>query len=178
MFDKGDDYVRLVLTTAEGATGNASRNELLPFVKRFAGRQQSKRILKTIYESEYYLTPGGLVVRQQFVIEGERLDAFAKRLVKALFYVEKRYRLPDDCLIHAINYRRMGEAERLAGPNKDFYASILTELQHQEHRAWGDVFGYSWVQSPNHSDATWWLLDFYGKPQYLCNTLGKEGNCG
>jgi hypothetical protein len=120
MFDKGDDYVRLVLTTAEGATGNASRNELLPFVKRFAGRQQSKRILKTIYESEYYLTPGGLVVRQQFVIEGERLDAFAKRLVKALFYVEKRYRLPDDCLIHAINYRRMGEAERLAGPNKDF----------------------------------------------------------
>ena len=178
-FAKDDDYARLVLTTAEGRVGNTSRNELLPIVKRFAEREESKRILKTVYESlrpAYYETPGGIIVQgQQFVLEGERLDTFAKRVVKALFYREKRYRLPDDCSIHAINYRRMREFEDLAGPNKDFYVFILAELaEYAERRSWGDVFGYSWVQSPNHSDATWWLLDFYGKPLYLCNTLRDE----
>lgn len=178
-FAKDDDYARLVLTTAEGALGNASRNELIPIVKRFAERAESKRILRTVYESlrsGYYETPGGISIRrQQFALEGERLDAFAKRVIKGLFYLEKRYRLPDDCTIHAINHRRMSEFEDLAGPNRDFYALILTELaEHTERRSWGDVFGYSWVQSPNYSDATWWLLDFYGRPQYLCNTLRDD----
>src|SRR5450432_1906735 len=50
-FAKNDDYVRLVLTTTEGAMGNPARDELVPAVKRFAERQESKRILKSLYES-------------------------------------------------------------------------------------------------------------------------------
>lgn len=37
----------------------------------------------------------------------------------------------------------------------------------------GDVFGYSWV-SPNDSEATWWLLDFYGKRIFLVQHLDAE----
>jgi hypothetical protein len=181
VFATDDDYVRLVFTTTEGAVENVARNELLATVKRFADRERSKRILKSLYESlrsDYYPTPAGVLVRRQyFVVDGGRLDAFVRRVVKALFYREKGYRLPDGYGIHAIHHRRIVEAERLAGPDGDFYAFILAELiEHRERQAWGDVFGYSWVQSPNDSGATWWLLDFYGKRQYLCNTWREDAS--
>jgi hypothetical protein len=171
-FAKYDDYVRLVLTTTEGATGNSARDELIPAVKRFAEREGSKRILQSLYDSlgsGYYRTATGVLVRREhFIVEGTHLDGFAKRVVKALFYCEKGYRLPGGHIVTAINYRKMTEIDRLSGENRDFWPFIITELiESRQRRAWGDVFAYSWVQSPNDPNATWWLSEFYGTAQYL-----------
>jgi hypothetical protein len=182
-FAKNDDYVRLVLTTTEGAMGNPARDELIPAVKRFAERQESKRILKSLYgslESGYYPNAAGLFVRREnFIVEGERLDGFAKRVVKALFFREKGHRLPDGYLLIAINHRRMEEIERSSGDNRDFWPFVITELiERGQRQAWGDVFAYSWIQSANDPDATWWLLEFYGTPQYLCSTWSESAAAG
>lgn len=168
-FAKNDDYVRLVLTTTEGAMGNPARDELIPAVRRFVERQESKRILHSLYESldsGYYPNAEGLFVRREnFIVEGARLDGFARRVVKALFYREKGHRLPGGYLVSAINHRRMEEIERVSGENRDFWPFIITELiERGERQAWGDVFAYSWIQSPHDPDATWWLIEFYGTP--------------
>jgi hypothetical protein len=174
-FAKDDDYVRLIFTTAEGLMDNPARNALLPTVKRFAERKESKNILSSLHrslESGYYPTASGVLTkRQRFVIDGERLDAFAKRIVKAVFYREKGYPVPSGYMIHAINYRGFAEAQRVSGPNADFYQFILHELISAEAQSWGGAFAYSWIQSPNDSNATWWLLEFFGKRMYLCNTF-------
>jgi hypothetical protein len=157
-------------------TENPVRNELLPSVKRFAERKESKRILSSLYgslESGYYPTSSGVLIRREhFLVDGGRLDAFARRVVRALFYREKGHSLPNDCMVHTIHYRRFGEAQRLVGPDRDFYDFIREELTDRSQRqSWGGVFAYYWLQSPNHPDATWWLLEFYGKRLYLCNTF-------
>jgi hypothetical protein len=170
-----DDYVRLVLTTTEGASGNASRNELIPKIKLFVEHQRAKNVLRGFYESlgtGYLPNDAGVYVqREHFVVEGARLDAFARRVVKALFYREKGHRLPDKCAINAINYRRIDEViERTGDP--EFWGFILNELiENSPRQTWGDVFGYWWLQSPKDPDATWWLLEFYGTAQYLCSTF-------
>jgi len=74
-FAKNDDYVRLVLTTTEGAKGNPARDELIPAVKRFAEREQSKRILKSLYDSldsGYYPNVAGLLVKRDISSWKER----------------------------------------------------------------------------------------------------------
>jgi hypothetical protein len=162
----------------EGVIENPARNELLATVKRFAKRKESKHILASLYrslESGYYPTTSGVLVRRQrSIIEGARLDVFARRVVRALFYREKEYLLPNECAINAIHYCRFADAVRLAGPDADFYGFILGKLTDDAQRqSWGDVFAYSWIQSPNHPNATWWLLEFYGKRLYLCSTVAN-----
>jgi hypothetical protein len=152
-------------------------------VKRFAEREGSKRILRGFYdslESAYVPNEAGIFVgRQHFEVEGARLDSFARRVVKALFYREKGYRFPEGYLINAIHYRRMDDVSRRAGTNRDFWPFILNELiENSPRQTWGDVFGYWWLQSPNDSDATWWLLEFYGTAQYLCSTFKPAENAG
>jgi hypothetical protein len=174
-FAKDDDYVRLVLTTTEGATGNPARDELIPAVKRFAERQESKRVLHSFYdslESGYFPNSAGIFVRREhFIVDGARMDTFARRVVKALFYREKGHRLPDGYFINAIHYRRLEEIERLPGSDRDFWSFTVTELiENRPRKSWDKAFAYSWLQSPNDPEATWWLLEFYGTRQYLANT--------
>jgi hypothetical protein len=173
-FGKDDDYVRLVFATAEGAMGNPARDELIPTLKRFADRKESKRILKSVYDSlstGYYPNQSGVLVkRDRFVIEGERLDAFARRTVKALFYREKGHRLPDEYGVNVIHYRRMKDVFRASGADGNFWAFIISELNGKDLYSWGAVFAYSWLQSPNDPEVTWWMLHFYGNPIYLCST--------
>jgi hypothetical protein len=164
-FGKEDDYVRLVLTTTEGATGNPARDE-------------SKRILASFYKtlsSGYFPGPAGIHIRREhFVVDGERMDSFARRVVRALFYREKGHRLPGGYAINALHHRRMNDVIRQSGDNADFWLFIIDKLNEPAaHKAWGEVLGYSLVQSPNDLDATWWLLHFYGTPQYLCSTFNE-----
>lgn len=133
--------------------GNPARDELIPTLKRFADRKESKRILKSVYDSlstGYYPNQSGVLIkRDHFVIDGERLDAFARRTVKALFYREKGHRLPDEFGVNAIHYRRMKDVFRTSSADGDFRAFIISELNDKELYSWGAVFAYSWLQSPN-----------------------------
>jgi hypothetical protein len=172
-----DDYARLVFTSTEGAIGNPARDELKPKVQRFAARRESVRVLKSFYASlrtAYLPNESGVFVKRQgFVVDGGRLDALAVRVTKALFYREKGHRLPDGYVVTAIHHRRMYEVMRDFGENADFFPSIIGELNQNPLRSWGDVFAYSWVQSPNGSEQTWWMLHFYGNPLFLCWTREK-----
>lgn len=174
-FSKNDDYVRLVLTTTESGKDNATRNELIGVVKRFAERPESKRVLSGFYESlesGYMLNESGVFVRREkFSVEGARMNAFAARVIKALFFRVKGYRLPDGYIVNAIHYRVYRQIEAMSGEHRDFWPIIIAELLRSSHaEAWGDVFGYSLVQSPNDPNATWWLLSLYDRAQYLCST--------
>ncbi len=172
-FGQIDDYVRLVLVTTENKE-TRSRKELIPTVRRFADRLKSRRVLESFYESletGYLLNDKGVFVqRQRFEVDGARMDAFAVRVVKALFYREKGYRLPDGYIVNPMHYRQLPQIESMIGGG-DFWRFILAELYQSPNRQnWGDVFAYSWVQSPNDINAIWWLLSLYDRPQYLCST--------
>ena len=45
---------------------------------------------------------------------------------------------------------------------------IIGELNNSPLRSWGAALAYSWVESPNGSQQTWWMLHFYGNPLFLC----------
>jgi hypothetical protein len=87
-FDKDDDCARLIFISAEGAIGNPARGELKAKVHRFADRSESKRALESLYASlgaAYLPNESGVFLKKQtFVAEGERLDAFAVRVTKAV----------------------------------------------------------------------------------------------
>ena len=88
----------------------------------------------------------------------------------ALFFREKGHRLPDGYVVNAIHRTKLDALARQSTDNKEFLSFITTELiEYSERHAWGQVFGYSWVQSPNDEEQTWWLLDFFGSAEYLCN---------
>lgn len=172
-FAQIDDYVRFVLVTTENKESR-TRKALIPKVRRFAEREESKRVLASFYDSletGYMRNDKGVFVqREMFEVDGARMDAFAVRVVKALFYREKRYRLPAGYVINPIHYRELPVIESMVG-ERDFWPFILAELDQSPNRQkWGDVFAYSWVQSPNDFNATWWLLSLYDRPQYLCST--------
>ncbi len=174
---KDDDYARLLFISAEGAIGNPARDELPSKVQRFADRKESRRVLESLYStlrSAYLPNECGVFIKRQgFIVDGERLDAFAVRVTKALFYREKGHRLPDGYIVTAIHHRRMEEVIRHFGQDADFFPFIIDELNNSSLRSWGDAFSYSWVQSPNGSEQTWWMLHFYGNPLFLCWTREK-----
>jgi hypothetical protein len=178
-FGQIDDYVRFVLITSKNKD-NLTRKELIPTVRRYAERSQSRRQLAHFYQSleTGYLrnSEGIFVQRQKFEVEGAKMDAFAVRLVKALFCREKGYHLPAEYIVNPIHYRQLPYIAEASGTDRDFWPLIITRLmQSPQRRQWGDVFGYSWVQSPNDANATWWLLGFYGRTQYLCSTWNAAG---
>jgi hypothetical protein len=107
------------------------------------------------------------VQAQHFNVEIDRMDRFARRVVKALFYREKGYRLPQDHLVNAIHPARRAHFGR---EENEFFDRIIMKLRDESWRRWGSTFGYAWVQSPNGPSMTWWLLEFYGAGRYVCST--------
>lgn len=82
-------------------------------------------------------------------------------VTKALFYREKKHRLPDGYIVNAIH---LSEVMRLLREKADFVPFIISKLNNGPRYPWGDAFAYSWVQSPNGSELTWWMLHFYDNP--------------
>jgi len=170
-FKGDDDYARLVLTTV-GSKGNPDRDDVLPRVVRYTQRNESRRFLASFYESlgsAYRRNADGVYVQaQHFNVEIGRLDRFARRVVQALFYREKGYRLPKDHLVNAIHPVRQAHFGR---EEHEFFDGIVFDLRGERRRKWGNTFGYAWVQSPNGTSMTWWLLEFYGSDRYVCSTV-------
>jgi hypothetical protein len=168
-FGQLDDYARFVLITTENKESR-TRKELIPTVRRYAEREQTRRQLAKFYESfETGLLrndAGVFVERQMFEVEGAKMDAFAVRVIKALFYREKGYRLPTGYVVNPIHYRQIPEIDVRGELNREFFVLIMEQLRESPLRyKWGDVFGYSWVQWPADVNATWWLVSLYDKAQ-------------
>jgi hypothetical protein len=174
-FGQLDDYARFVLITTENKESR-TRKDLIPTVRRYAEREESSRQLAKFYESlETGLLrndAGVFVERQMFEVEGAKMDAFAIRVIKALFYRESGRRLPAGYVVKPIHYRQIPELDARGELNREFFVFIMERLQQSaRRRQWGDVFGYSWVQwPPDDVNATWWLLSLYDKAQYVCST--------
>jgi hypothetical protein len=154
-FGADDDYVRLVLTLDQQARGNDDRDSVLPSALRFSQRWESHRVLASLFNSvewDYHINQQGMYVRaQRYEIEGARLDRFATRVTKALFYREKGYRLPNDHRVNAIHHSRR---PLIHGDGREFLDWIVVELGQQQPRAWGTTFAYRWLQSPNGDSMT------------------------
>jgi hypothetical protein len=174
-FQRDEEYARFVLTVDEHAHGNEDRNALLPKILRFSARRESRNILSNFYNSlgwNYRPSPGGQIAvgRQHYTIDLGKLDRFAKRIVKGLFYHEKGYRLPSDYHVNAIHHARR-EQVAIDADTREFFESILQDLRFVPRKSWGTTFAYRWVQSPNGPSMTWWLLEFYGTGRYVCSTF-------
>ena len=170
-----DDYVRLVLTIDQRARGNRDRNMVLPRAVRSSQRRESRRTLTPLFDSlgwDYRLNDQGVYVRaQRYTVEVGRLDRFATRAIKALFYREKGHRLADDHRVNAIHPSRW---PTIQGDAREFLEWITAGLQTMPAKSWGTTFAYRWVQSPNGPSMTWWLLELYGTPQYVCSTSPRQ----
>ena len=119
---------------------NEDRNKVLPAALRFSERRESRRVLKTFWDSlewDYQLNAQGLFIRaQHFNVEMYRPDSFARRVVKALFYREKGYRLPDDHRVNPMHHSRLLTFQSEEGPIVEWFVSMLYDVQ---PRAWGKI---------------------------------------
>jgi hypothetical protein len=173
-FKAHDDYARMVFVTSSGAAGNPDRDKLKSKVKRFVERKESKNLLAGVYASmgeRWRENENGLFVKRQFfTIEGEHLDAFARRMIRALFLHQKGYKLPDDCLIHTFHRLRLAHLPLEA---QEFLINMAALLSSRPIYSCGEAFAYQWEQSPNGESMTWWLLTFYGQANFICNTFPR-----
>lgn len=166
-----DDYVRLMLVLDEKAAGNQDRKGVLPRALRYSQRREARRILSAFFESlkqVYRPNPKGIYVKaERYTVDGRKMDMFAVRVIKALFYHEKGYRLPDD---HQVNVLHHSRQPLLEGDAREFLDWIVGKLSSTQPRSWGTTFSYRWLQSPNGPSMTWWLLELYGTARYVCST--------
>ena len=98
-FAKDDDYVRLVFTTMEGYWQPGSLTNCFPPLPDLPSGKNPNgfyRASTTLWTRAIISILRVSMWRSSrlALIDGGRLDTFAKRVVKALFYREKRYRLP------------------------------------------------------------------------------------
>jgi hypothetical protein len=173
-FNVEDDYVRMVLATDEKARGVAGREQIIPSIIRYSQREGSKNTLREFYRTlgkSWHENPQSVItMAQHHVVDGRRMDAFARRMVRGLFFREKGHRVPDSYGVDVIH--RLRVPELIDGPDGDFFSMVVMKLAESENRhERGETFAYSFLQSPNDDDQTWWTLEFYGTEEWLSRTV-------
>jgi hypothetical protein len=172
---KDDEYFRIWTTIREASKGNRDREAVLPATLRSLEREEAKG-LQIDFDRSRFLAPQftetGIYVGHQpaFVAEGRRLDRVTIRIVKGLFFDQRRKRLPSDYEVRAVHLSRVGEMPEYASVLMEFVQALL---ESPEHRI-GSAFSYRTLQSPNGWARSVWLLEFYGSQDYFCTTQPLE----
>jgi hypothetical protein len=174
-FHLDDEWLRLALTVRESVKDNPDRNAVLPSVEASLNNPGGGG-LRGAFQRDLTLlprvSPSGLYMglHPAYVADGARLDRMAKRIVKGLFYRVKGHRLPDDYGVNALNLSRLDDASLAGTEFKSVALDFIAMLRRETPVAKGDTFAYRWLQSPNGSERTIWLLTFYGQDEYFCTT--------
>jgi hypothetical protein len=184
-FSKDDEYFRVALTITEKAKGQPNRDAVVQSVMRGINKPESGRFRASLLANSDVLprfTESGLYVNHQraMAFDGQRLDRVAKRIVKGLFYKVKEHRLPDD---HGVNALAVGRIRQLVAPGSEVdltFQGFIALIEQETLTSFGGTFGFRWLQSPNGTEHTMWLLYFYGHLEYFCSTfaLSSTGTSG
>ena len=89
----------------------------------------------------------------------------------AHIFAEKSYRLPDDHIVNALAWTRVPNLDKeVQEATREFVELLYHEAPPREI---GKTFEYRWLQSPNGSSRSIWLLSFYEQPLYFCTTAPR-----
>ena len=167
---KDDEYFRLSLTVVEDSKGHAGRDAVFPSVLRSLSKPEAKgfsdaswndiRVVERFSPMEISLGPG-----QLHYASVERMDKVVVRIMKGLVFIESGKRLPDDCVVRPIHFSRVAGMETEGHRVVDEFAEALESAASKRV---GDVFAYSMLVSPKGWPHSAWLLEFYGREEYLC----------
>jgi hypothetical protein len=86
-------------------------------------------------------------------------------IVKGLVFIESGKRLPDDCVVRPIHFSRVAAMETEGQRVVDEFAEALEAVAPKRV---GDVFAYSMLVTPQGWPRSAWVLEFYGRDEYLC----------
>lgn len=174
-FHLDDEWIRLALTVSESVKQNPDRNAVLPSVEASLNNPTGGG-LRASFQRDLTMLPrftaSGLYtgLHPAYVADGARLDRMAKRIVKGLFWKVKKHRLPNEYGVYALHLSRLNDGSL---PDREFRNVVLDFIAMVRNEApvtKGDTFAYRWLQSPNGSERTIWLLTFYGQDEYYCGT--------
>lgn len=176
-FQKDDEYFRVWLTIANRNKGRASREKLLGKVIRGLHRPQSQRLLLSLYNQSRLVdvvSSGGIHLMGQPAIdfEGSRISRAVERIVKGLFFRVIGYRLPDEQEIRVTPPALLWGIPMTPGTELTV-RTLIAKTEAQPLKKLGDTFAFKWLQVPGAPDRALWLLYFYDRLDFICQTCPK-----
>jgi hypothetical protein len=116
------------------------------------------------------ITPGGihLGVKPAYDVDLDRLERVAARITKGLFFVELGRRLPCEIEIHVFFLNLVRELD------SQLQRVISVIIATPRRNVGGRTFCYSWKNTVDDPNVSWWLLGFYERVWFLCITAKKS----
>lgn len=117
-------------------------------------------------------TPTGIFIKRHFGFYANmnRMNRVVSRIVKGLFYHEKKHRLPNDYEVRSQSedsFRQRVPSER------DFLEqNFVNPVLPQKRKVFGDgVFAYRINTFAGDPNSTVWILEFYERASFLALTI-------
>jgi len=173
-----DEHFRLVLHAREDVAEHPAAKRLRPSVMRSLDRPEAIGMVHGFAQSITPIelkTPSGIFIKHHFGFYAnmDRMNRVASRIVKGLFYHEKKHRLPDNYEVRSqsedsVRQRPPSEREFL---EQNFIKPVLP----QKRVKIGDgVFAYRFNTFADEPNSTVWILEFYERACFLALTSPPE----
>jgi hypothetical protein len=117
-----------------------------------------KKVIANSFKQINLVTPGGIYLGKKLVvlIDQKRLTNVLKKIIRGLFWVEYKVRLPDKIPINIIGIRK-----------NDSRINEIIPFTQQASTFWENVFEYRHVWLDRESFESLWALSFYRQNYFI-----------
>jgi len=152
-FKKAEDYVRTIVILGGAEQSTAGMKIEPAIIRMFAMRKDPGLVGKIEAASQRltFVTPEGLFVGNRDVVDIDwaHVTLFTEKLIRGLYYIERRTALPTDVLIGRVDHFR---------GNDNFLAEHLA-ICRCGSLAWPGTFRYRWnIATKNPQVSLWWFV--------------------
>jgi hypothetical protein len=163
---KDDEYFRYIISMIEGTDTHPEALKVQEKLVSSASKPNKFRFHMSILSRVCFIektTPSGLYIgrRPSIIVDTNRIVNVVSRIIKGLFYYERRVRLPNSYKVIAIP----AKYKELADP-------ALADIVSQSPKVIGKgVFSYRCHFQEHDPNESGWLMFFYGGAPFLGATL-------
>jgi hypothetical protein len=172
---KDDQYFLVFLGLREDAKQKLEHHRLWQKAHRTLKQKEASPFRRKVISKIKFIqpvTPMGIILPPALSvpIDGPRVIGTVIRIVKGLYFHERRIRLPDThrVIAHDVLALQNPPLERM----RELYeiGSLIGSLQTTPRKIVGKVFAYHWASNPAEPTNTMWLLDFFDGIRFFCVT--------
>ncbi len=157
-WSKDDEYFRLVLLSTWTVSEQEIAQKPIDTLIRSLGRKENRKFARMVQRSmgkSFARTEAGILLGpfDTLSIQPERVNRVLERIIRGLFFHEKKYPVPEGYRI-TIRFNQLG-LDKILG--------MLTGVHFHEIKSVQDsIFTYSFKESEVDTNSIVWLLMFYG----------------
>jgi hypothetical protein len=173
-----DEYFRLILHSREDLSDHPDVVKMRETIKRSFLKPSKVRLFIAYCRSIRpvdVVTPAGIFIRRQLGVEADmnRLRRVVVRMVKAYFFHEKGYRMPDAYEACAVSEDTIRKWPSSAQANVQ--EALVKPLLTRAPITLGDsAFSYRAAFDRNDPNASAWMFVFYGRARFIWTDVASS----